>query len=40
MNTPYGRNFYAMSDSGVHEEREELEKENTVKYFSIQLFFL
>ena len=35
MNTTYGRNFYAMSESAVHEEREELEQENTVKYFSI-----
>lgn len=35
MNIAYGRNFYAMSDSAVHEELEEIEQENTVKYFFI-----
>lgn len=35
MNSAYVRNFYAMSDSAVHEELEELEQDNTVKYFPL-----
>lgn len=30
FNTTYGRKFYAMSDSAVHQELDELEQENTV----------